>query len=375
MVDLYNQYLGIKEEIDSAIFEVINSTSFIKGHQVWEFEKNLAKYHNVPEAVSCGNGTDALQISLMSFDFEPGDEIIVPAFTYVASAEAIALLRLKPVLVDVDYDSFNINTDLIEENITDKTKAIIPVHLFGQCSNMEIIMKIAQEKNLRVIEDNAQSIGAEYTFQNGNTKKSGTIGDIGCLSFFPSKNLGCFGDGGAMLFNDTELAKHSRMIANHGQRIKYTHDIIGCNSRLDTIQAGILNVKLKYLDEFISKRQIVAERYNKAFKQIPHILIPYKSRYSSHVYHQYTIKLSGDIERDKLQEKLRNKKIPSMVYYPMPLHMQKAFNGLYKKGSFPISERLCREVLSLPIHTEMSFNTQDFIVDNVIESIEEIKNE
>jgi len=365
MVDLVSQYQKLKDEIDEAIFSVVSSAKFIKGPQVQSFEKNLASYLNVNYSIGCANGTDALQIALMALGLETGDEVIVPAFTYVATAEVIGLLGLKPIMVDVDPKTFNVTADVIDEAITDKTKAIVPVHLFGQSCDMEPIMKLADANNLFVIEDNAQAIGSIYKFSDGSTTKTGTIGHIGCTSFFPSKNLGCFGDGGALFTNDDELESKVRMIANHGQEKKYHHSVIGVNSRLDTIQAAVLDIKLKNLNSFSEARNLVAENYDKAFDNIDSIEIPYREPKSTHVFHQYTIKVKGG-QRDQLQSYLRERSIPSMVYYPIPLYKQKAFNEYYDSMPFQNTEELCESVLSFPIHTEMKLSTQDYIIENVI---------
>ncbi|WP_439185251.1 DegT/DnrJ/EryC1/StrS family aminotransferase [Carboxylicivirga taeanensis] len=373
MVDLKGQYERIKTDVDNAIQEVINNTSFINGKQVAEFAVELAKYNNVNYAVPCANGTDALQIAMMVLNLQPGDEVIVPVHTYVATAEAIALLKLEPVFVDVDEKLFTISVEQIEKKITSKTKAIVPVHLYGQCADMEGILDIARRHNLFVIEDTAQAIGAEYTFSDGTRKKAGTMGDIGCTSFFPSKNLGCYGDGGAMLINDEQLAKKAKMIASHGQSIKYHHDIVGCNSRLDTIQAAILNVKLPYLDDYNKARQEAAAIYDQEFHNMEEISIPARASYSSHVYHQYTIKVKG-VNRDALIDKLTENGIPSMIYYPIPLHRQKAYlQNNSDAVNYPITEELSKTVLSLPIHTEMTKDMQDFIVSGVKESIKALK--
>jgi dTDP-4-amino-4,6-dideoxygalactose transaminase len=366
MVDLKNQYLKIKPEIDAAIQEVIDSTAFINGPAVKTFQQNLEKYLNVKHVIPCANGTDALQIAMMALGLKPGDEVITADFTYVATAEVIGLLGLKPVLVDVNPDTFDINTDAIIKNITPKTKAIVPVHLFGQCADMEKIMEIAKAHNLYVIEDNAQAIGAEYTFKDGSKKKAGTIGHIGCTSFFPSKNLGCFGDGGAIMTNDDELAQKCRMIASHGQSQQYVHDVLGVNSRLDSIQAAILNVKLKYLDNYIAARQKAADFYDKAFSNHPQIITPKKIQNSTHVYHQYTLQIKNN-QRDKLKEYLHQQGIPSMIYYPIPLHLQKAYRDeRYKPGDFPVTEKLCNSVLSLPMHTELNENILNTITKSVL---------
>ena len=364
MVDLKGQYDKIKPLIDKAIQDVIDESSFIKGTQVQLFEKNLASYLNVKHVISCANGTDALQIAMMALNLKPGDEIMVPAFTYVATAEVISLLGLTPILIDVDNETFCIDTKLIEEKITINTKAIVPVHLFGQCANMDEIELLAQKYNLFIIEDNAQALGASYTFRNNITKKAGTIGTIGITSFFPSKNLGCFGDGGALMTNDDNLAKKITMICNHGQSQKYVHDIIGVNSRLDTIQAAILNVKLNELSNYEKARNQVADLYDKLLGNNPKIKIPKRIPSSTHVFHQYTIQINAT-ERDNLKSELLKLNIPTMVYYPIALHMQKAFNLDHKIGSLPVSEELCKTVISLPIHTEMNKNQIEYIAQSI----------
>ncbi|TRX70132.1 DegT/DnrJ/EryC1/StrS family aminotransferase [Flammeovirga kamogawensis] len=372
MVDLHTQYKNIKEDVDKGIQEVIDSCAFINGPAVKSFAKELATYNNVNHAVPCANGTDALQVAMMAVGLKPGDEVLVPVHTYVATAEVIALLQLDPVFVDVDPELFTIDVKQMESKITSKTKAIVPVHLYGQCADMEAIMKIANKHNLFVIEDTAQAIGAEYTFSDGSVKKAGTIGHIGCTSFFPSKNLGCYGDGGAMLINDEKLANTARMIASHGQSIKYHHDIVGCNSRLDTLQAAVLRVKLPHLDTYNKNRQKVANKYNKAFAQVQEIETPQNAENSTHVYHQYTLKVNN-VDRDQLKEKLQEKGVPSMIYYPVPLHFQKAYcKSEFNEGSFPVTEQLSKVVLSLPIHTEMQENQQDYIIQSVLESINEL---
>lgn len=369
MVDLKTQYESIKTEVNDAIQEVLDSTQFIKGPQVKSFEQNLAAYLKCNQVVSCANGTDALQIAMMALNYQPGDEIITSSFTYVATAEVIALLKLTPVLVDVNPDTFTIDPSAIEKAITAKTKAIVPVHLFGQCAHMEPIIDIAQKHGLDVIEDNAQAIGATYYFANGKKQKSGTIGTVGTTSFFPSKNLGCYGDGGAMNTNNDSLADKLRKIANHGQDKLYVHDEVGVNSRLDSIQAAILNIKLKYLDTYISKRQQAAAFYNSIFGNHEQIITPVKAAWSTHVYHQYTIKLNN-VNRDKLRQQLANKGIPTMVYYPIPLHMQKAYaDSRYAEGMFPVTENLCKSVLSLPMHTELTQNELTYIAETVIKEI------
>lgn len=362
MVDLKGQYERIKPEIDAAISDVIGGTAFINGPQVDQFAEHLASYCDVGYVIPCANGTDALQISLMALDLKAGDEVIVPSFTYVASAEVIGLLGLVPVMVDVDWDSFNVTLENIEKGLSERTKAIIPVHLFGQSCDMEPVMELAEKHNLYVIEDNAQSLGAKYKFSDGAQKHTGTIGHIGCTSFFPSKNLGCYGDGGAMMTNDADLAIELKMIANHGQKKKYYHSVIGCNSRLDTIQAAILDIKLKYLDEYCLSRYRSAAYYSEGLKDIEEIELPKGSSFSTHVYHQYTLKVRNG-KRDALKEYLAKEGIPSMIYYPVPLNEQDAFRPISRlAGSPDISKRLCDTVLSLPIHTEMTGEQQDVII-------------
>lgn len=361
MVDLHLQYERIKPEIDAAIQDVLNSTAFIQGPQVAEFSKALADYTGAKYVITCANGTDALQIAMMALNYKPGVEIILPVHTYVATAEVIALLGLTPVFVDVDEKNFNIDVDQIKSKITKKTVAIVPVHLYGQCANMEAIMKIASEHNLHVIEDAAQSLSADYIFSDGSKKKGGTIGTIGTTSFFPTKNLGCFGDGGAIFTSDPALAETIKMMANHGQKIKYHNEIIGVNSRLDTLQAAILNVKLKYLNEYTQKRNEVANYYDKALSSISHFVLPQRVSYSTHAFHQYTIQVK-DIDRDEFKLYLDKCGIPSMIYYPVPLHLQKAYRqpGI-ERGAFPVTEKLSKTVLSLPIHTEMNEEQLSYI--------------
>ncbi len=367
MVDLKSQYEKIKTAVDAAIHTVIDNTTFINGPEVKAFQADLEKYLNVKHVIPCANGTDALQIAMMALDLKPGDEVITADFTYVATAEVIALLGLKPVLVDVIPDTFDIDVKAIEKAITPKTKAIVPVHLFGQCANMEAVMELAKKHNLFVIEDVAQAIGADYTFSNGTKQKAGTIGTVGCTSFFPSKNLGCYGDGGAMYTNDDELAKKIRMIANHGQSVQYVHDSIGVNSRLDSIQAAILGIKLKQLDSYAAARNKAADYYDKAFANNPKLKTPARVKNSTHVFHQYTLQLVG-VDRTKLREFLASKDIPAMIYYPIPLHLQKAYlDPRYKEGDFPVTEKLCASVLSLPMHTELDVETLKYITENVLE--------
>jgi UDP-2-acetamido-2-deoxy-ribo-hexuluronate aminotransferase len=367
MVDLKSQYEKIKSEVDAGIQNVINNTAFINGPAVKEFQSDLEKYLNVKHVIPCANGTDALQIAMMALALKPGDEVITASFTYVATAEVIGLLGLTPVLVDVDKDTFNINVDAIERAITPKTKAIVPVHLFGQCANMEQIMALAKKNDLYVIEDVAQAIGADYTFSDGKKIKAGTIGTIGCTSFFPSKNLGCYGDGGAIFTNDDLLAKKLRMIAHHGQSMQYVHDVLGVNSRLDTIQAAILKEKLKHLDDYAASRNKAANYYDKSFANHSKIITPIRAKNSTHVFHQYTIQLVG-VDRTKLREQLTERGIPAMIYYPIPLHQQNAYKSdRFKKEDFSITEKLCATVLSLPMHTELDEETLKYITDHILE--------
>ena len=362
MVDLKSQYLKIKDEIDTALISCVESTNYIKGPEVKLFEENLARYLGANHVISCGNGTDALQIAFMALDLKSGDEVIIPAFTYVATAEAIALLGLIPVMVDVNAETFNISVKEIENAITSKTKAIVPVHLYGQSSNMESIMQLAEKHGLFVIEDNAQALGAETVLSNGTIKKTGTIGHIGCHSFFPTKNLGCFGDGGALSTNDPDLAEKCRMISTHGQKRKYYHEVIGCNSRLDTLQAAILNVKLSYLDEYISARQKAAEYYSQYLDNMDWITLPRKATYAVHSFNQFTLKIKNG-KRDELQEYLKQNGIPSIIYYPLPLYIQPAFQK-YNTNGFILenTEMLCKSVLSIPMHTELKTEIQDKVI-------------
>ena len=369
MVDLKGQYQKIKTEVDAAMNEVISSTSFINGPAVKEFQSDFETYLNIKHVIPCANGTDALQIAMMALDLKQGDEVITANFTYVATAEVIGLLGLRPVLVEVNQDTFNIDIDSIERNITSKTKAIVPVHLFGQCADMERIMAIAKKHNLYVIEDTAQAIGADYSFSDGRNFKAGTIGTIGCTSFFPSKNLGCFGDGGAIFTNNDELAKKIRMIAHHGQSVQYVHEVLGVNSRLDSIQAAILKIKLKHLDEYAISRNKVAEFYDKAFSNHSKIKIPSRSKNSTHVFHQYTLQIIG-YDRSELREKLTEHGIPAMIYYPIPLHKQNAYkNERFKTNDFPITQKLCDTVLSLPMHTELDEETLNYITNTLLRII------
>jgi dTDP-4-amino-4,6-dideoxygalactose transaminase len=367
MVDLMAQYEKFGPEIDNAIKSVLVSTAFIKGPDVKLFEQELQEFMGVNNVVSCANGTDALQLALRVLGLKPGDEVITTDFTFIATVEVVALLGLKPVIVDPDPGSFNISVEGIKKAISPKTKAIIPVHLFGQCADMEEIMQLAKKHDLFVVEDAAQATGADYIFKNGTVKKAGTIGHIGTTSFFPSKNLGCYGDGGALYTNDENWAKKLRSIANHGMKIRYHYDDIGVNSRLDTLQAAILRVKLKYLNEFNATRRETADHYDKAFVNCNSISIPERVKYSSHIFHQYTIKVR-DGKRDALKKFLETKNIPSMVYYPGPLHLQNAYRFLgYTENDFPVTTALCKEVLSLPMHPEMDKEQIDYITHSILE--------
>lgn len=366
MVDLSSQYLRIKNELDIKISEVLNKAVFIGGTDVSAFEDNLSTYSNSKYCISCANGTDAIQIALQTLNLPKEAEIIVPTFNYVAAVEAIAFLGYKPVFVDSEELSFNLNPQKFEAHINKNTKAIIVVHLFGQSCEMEQIMAVAKKYDIHVIEDNAQTLGAMYHFANGDALKTGTMGDIATTSFFPSKNLGCMGDGGAIFTQNDDLAKKIRMIANHGQKQKYHHEIVGVNSRLDTLQAAILNVKLKHLDSYIAKRQQSANFYDNALANVRDIIIPYRSPRSSHTFHQYTIKVKGG-KRNELKTYLHGKGIPTMVYYPMPVHLQKAYQYLnYKQRDFPVAESLCHEVLSLPMHTELDKEQLSYIAENIL---------
>ena len=371
MVDLKTQYLNIKEEVDAAILGVLDSSAFINGKPVQDLATNLSNYIGVKHVIPCANGTDALQIAMMALGLQPGDEVITPSFTYIATTEVVALLRLKPVFVEVDAKTFCIDPNAIRKAITPKTKAIVPVHLYGHVSNMEVIMQIAQEHQLFVIEDTAQAIGADYIYANGTKKKAGSIGTIGCTSFFPSKNLGCYGDGGAIFTNDDAIADKLKMIANHGQKIRYYHEMVGCNSRLDTIQAAVLNIKLKKLDEYIAARRKAAYNYDAAFAGHKNITTPYRAAYSNHVFHQYTLTLDGFENvaevRDGLCAYLAEQKIPSMIYYPVPAHKQKMFEA-FGGGAYnlEITDWLTQRVISLPMHTELEEDQLAFITSNVV---------
>lgn len=367
MVDLQSQYQAIKADVDRGIQEVIDSAAFIKGPKVTEFQAHLENYLRVKHVIPVGNGTEAIQIALMALGLQPGDEVITPTFTFIATAEVVALLGLKPVVVDVDWDTMNISLDAIERAITPQTKAIVPVHLFGQNAPMEEILALAKMHNLYVVEDACQSMGSEYTFSDGTTKKSGCMGHIGCTSFFPSKNLGCYGDGGAIFTNDDELDQKIRMIANHGMQVRYHHDLVGVNSRLDSIQAAVLDAKLPHLDEYVKNRQAAAAYYNEAFKDNKNLLVPVVAPQTTHAFHQYTLRVVG-CDRDTLRAKLAEAGIPAMIYYPIPLHLQKAYQDpRYKAGDFPSAERLAACVLSLPMHTELDNEQLKYITDKVNE--------
>ena len=370
MVDTKNQYLKIKADVDTAMQDVLNSTAFINGEPVKSFAVALSKYLGTKHTIPCANGTDALQIAMMALGLQPGDEVITPSFTYIATCEVIALLKLKPVFVEVDKETFCIDPGAIEKAITPKTKAIVPVHLYGQAAPMEKIMEIARKHNLYVIEDNAQAIGCNYTFSDGTIKKTGTIGTIGATSFYPSKNLGAYGDGGAIFTDDEALAKKMQMIANHGQSKRYYHDLVGCNSRLDTLQAAILNIKLGHLEEYNEARKKVAAYYDKAFASYPQLITPAKAAYSDHVYHQYTLTLDG-VDRDALHQYLAEHKIPSMIYYPVPAHRQQMFAHFQTEmPSLPVTDWLTQRVISLPIHTEMNEEQLAYITSTIIKFLQ-----
>jgi UDP-2-acetamido-2-deoxy-ribo-hexuluronate aminotransferase len=369
MVDLKRQYEKIKPEIDQAIAEVINSTAFINGPAVKGFQEDLEKYLGIKHVIPCANGTDALQVAMMALGIKPGDEVITTNFTFIATAEVIALLGYTPVVVDVDAETFNIDPESVRKAITKKTRAIVPVHLFGQCADMEAMMEIAKEHDLFIIEDACQAIGADYIYKSGEKRKAGTIGHVGCTSFFPSKNLGCYGDGGAIFTNDDELARQLRVVVNHGMTVRYYHDFIGVNSRLDSIQAAVLKVKLARLDEYAAARNRAADYYDNAFRNNPRLKIPLRFKRSTHVFHQYTLVTEG-IDRNALQEFLTKKEVPAMIYYPVPLHLQKAYlDPRYKEGDFPVTEHLCRTVISLPMHTELDEDQLAYITDSVLEFV------
>ena len=370
MVDLKAQYDKISIEVDNAIRSVLESSAFIKGPEVKLFEEELQKYLGVKHVISCANGTDAIQIAMMALGLKPGDEVITTNFTFIATVEAVALLGLKPVLVEPEYGSFNISPEAVQKAITPNTRAIVPVHLFGQCADMEAIMKIAQKYDLFVIEDAAQATGADFIYRNGTLKKAGTIGTIGTTSFFPSKNLGCYGDGGALITNDDSLSIKIRSISNHGMKVRYYHDDIGVNSRLDTIQAAVLRIKLRNLDCYNNARRAAADFYNESFLGCPGIKVPERMNYSSHIFHQYTISVING-KRQKLKEYLESKKIPSMIYYPVPLHMQEAYSFLsHREKDFPVTDKLCNEVISLPMHPDLDQEQLEYITLNVLKFFE-----
>lgn len=369
MVDLQRQYQKIKPEMDAAIQAVIDSAAFVKGAQVEQFARNLEAYTGAKHVIPVANGTEALQIALMALGLRPGDEVITPTFTFIATAEVVALLGLTPVVVDVEWGTMNMSVEAVRKAITPRTKAIVPVHLFGQCADMEPLLNLAREHHLYVVEDTAQAIGARYTFSDGRTAQAGTMGEIGCTSFFPSKNLGCYGDGGALFTNDDTLAETIRVIANHGMKVRYHHDMIGVNSRLDTIQAAILDTKLPHLDEYIAARQAAADYYDRAFAGNEHILTPERAASSTHVFHQYTLRLVG-VDRDQVRARLTEAKVPAMIYYPIPLHLQKAYQDpRYKAGDFPVAEKLAACVLSLPMHTELDDEQLAYITQQVINAV------
>ncbi|CAL1520400.1 DegT/DnrJ/EryC1/StrS family aminotransferase [Chitinophaga sp. MM2321] len=365
MVDLKRQYAKIKPQVDAAIQEVLESSAFINGGAVQKFTEELQQYLDIRHVIPCANGTDALQIAMMALGLQPGDEVITPSFTFIATAEVIALLQLKPVFVDIDPLTYCLDVAAVERAITPKTKAIVPVHLYGHVTDMEPLMAVAAKHHLYVIEDNAQAIGADYTFKDGSKKKAGTIGHIGCTSFFPSKNLGCYGDGGALFTNDDALAAQIRMVANHGQSARYYHDVVGCNSRLDTVQAAILRIKLPLLDKYVAARRAVADAYDAAFAGIPQIITPYRAANSYHVFHQYTLQLDG-ADRNELQKYLQEKQVPAMIYYPVPAHRQKMFEHFGGAAfNLPVTDNLTTRVISLPIHTEMDTDQLDHIIQSV----------
>lgn len=367
MVDLKGQYDRIQNEIDQAMAEVVQSTAFINGPAVQKFSKELADYLQVKHVIPCANGTDALQVAMMALNLQPGDEVITSTFTFIATVETIALLRLKPVLVDVDPETFNLDAAAVEKAITPNTKAIIPVHLFGQCAPMDELIAIARKYGLFIIEDACQATGSEYISGDGSRKKAGTIGEIGCTSFFPSKNLGCFGDGGALFTNDDTLAENIRSIVNHGMKIRYYHDQIGVNSRLDSIQAAVLSVKLKYLDQYNAARQKAAEYYYSQLQDLPEVILPARSADSTHIFHQFTLRVPAE-KRNKLQEFLSDRKIPAMIYYPVPIHLQKAYEEFrHESDYFPTADQLSKEVISLPMHTELEQDQLAYICSAILE--------
>ena len=370
MVDLKSQYQHIKTEVDQGIQEVLDTCAFINGPAVKRFQENLEKYLDVKHVIPCANGTDALQVALMALGLKPGDEVITTTFTFVATAEVIALLGLTPVLVDVEPDTFNMDLKALEKAITPKSKAIIPVHLFGQSCDMEVIMNLAAKHNLFVLEDACQSIGTDFIYSDGRKQKTGTIGHIGCTSFFPSKNLGCYGDGGALFTNDDALAEKLRVIVNHGMKVRYYHDEIGVNSRLDSIQAVVLDAKLKHLDTYNANRKKAADFYSNAFAKCDKLTIPATGKNTTHTWHQYTLQLCESINRDELIQHLADKGIPAMIYYPVPLHQQKAYlDPRYKDGDFPVAEKLSKTVLNLPMHSELTDEQLAHITTAVLEKI------
>lgn len=369
MVDLQGQYQKIKSAVDKEIEEVLNSSAYINGPKVHSFQKELEDYLDVKHVIPCANGTDALQIAMMGLGLEQGDEVITVDFTFAATVEVIALLKLTPVLIDVEEDTFNIDIDSLKKAITPKTKAIVPVHLFGQCANMEAVLEVAKEHNLYVIEDTAQAIGADYTFADGSKKKAGTMGHVGTTSFFPSKNLGCYGDGGAIFTNDDELAHIIRGMVNHGMYKRYYHDVVGVNSRLDSIQAGILSVKLKELDAYCDARRAAAAAYSKAFEGCKHIITPAISDFTTHVFHQYTLQITNG-KRNELHQHLLDNDIPNAIYYPVPLHAQKAYKDeRYKEDDFKVTNRLIETVISLPMHTELDAEQIEFITSTILKFV------
>lgn len=366
MVDLKTQYSRIQQEVDEAVLEVIRSTAFINGPKVQSFKAAFSAYLDAKHVIPCANGTDALQIALMALDLQPGDEVIVPAFTYVATAEVIALLRLTPVMVDVDPDTFNLTAEIFEAAITPRTKAVVPVHLFGQSCDMEPIMQVANKHGIWVVEDNAQAIGADYTYSDGSTQKTGTLGHIGCTSFYPSKNLGAYGDGGALYSNDDIIGPKCQMVANHGQVKRYYHDAVGVNSRLDAMQAAVLEIKLRHLDNYAAARQQAAAYYDEALGSVSELQVPTRQANSSHVFHQYTLKVKNG-RRDELAAFLKEKGIPNMIYYPVPLYKQNAYKSFIPADfvELPVTEDLCESVISLPMHTELDEATLSFITSSV----------
>ena len=367
MVDLRAQYEAIRGEVNAEMQFVLDTATYVKGGKVVQFQQHLQNYLGVKHVIPVANGTDALQIALMSLGLVPGDEVITPTFTFAATVEVVALLGLTPVMVDVDYDTFTLSMDGLRQAITPKTKAIIPVHLYGQNAYMDGVLQIAKEYGLYVVEDACQSIGTNYYFADGTVGRSGCMGHIGCTSFFPSKNLGCYGDGGALFTNDDDLAARITAIANHGMSVRYHHDVIGVNSRLDSLQAAVLDVKLKYLDTYLERRQLAAAYYDAALVGNPHIVLPARTTYSEHTFHQYTIKLVG-VDRNRVQQKLAERDVPAMIYYPIPLHMQKAYHSpRYKRGDFPVAESLAQSVLSLPMHTELDEEQLNYITSQLLE--------